>query len=48
MTVEVKLPNAIEQYVGPDGRLTLEGVKLIQRLVRAIEDHEARITALEP
>ena len=55
MTVTVKDPSRLEIYVDKSGRLTLEGVKLIQEMARAlreaqatIADHETRITALEP
>ena len=43
MAVKVEKPNTVERYVGPDGRLTIEGVKLLQRIVAAIDDHEARL-----
>jgi hypothetical protein len=45
----------LQQYIADDGRLSLEGMKLLSALVRTIEaqqakidDHEARITTLEP
>lgn len=48
MTVEVQDPIQLVRYVDQNGRLTLEGIILIQRLVDAIADLEARVTALEP
>jgi len=48
MTVTVEQPNNIERYIDANGRLTLEGIKLFQRIVAAINDHEARIVVLEP
>ncbi len=32
----VKDPSAIEQYVAADGRLTLDGIKMLQEFARAI------------
>lgn len=48
MTVPVNDPNPLEKYVDANGRLTLEGLKLLQAAIRAIRDHEDRIVALEP
>ena len=48
MAVEVKLPTDIEQFVTEDGRLTNEGILLLQQYFRAIVDHEKRIVVLEP
>ena len=48
MTVQVDLPNDIERYVDPNGRLTIEGMKIIRKLALAVQDHEERIKALEP
>ena len=36
------------QYVLPDGRFTLQGMQLIEALLREIEALQARVTALEP
>lgn len=47
MTVYVELPQGAEKYVEADGRLTLEGLKLIQRLVEAIKGLDSRVTAAE-
>lgn len=47
MTVFVELPSEGVQYVLPDGRLTIEGLKLFQRLVDAIEDLDTRLTTAE-
>ena len=44
MTVSVDLPSSLVRYVDADGRLTIEGVKLLQRMVKALEDHETRLT----
>ena len=46
--MNVEQPNGIEQYVDKDGRLTLEGIKLLQRIVDALEELDARVTVLEP
>lgn len=48
MAVEVKEPASVETYVDNQGRLTREGLKMIQQMVRAIKDHEDRIVVLEP
>lgn len=48
MTVEVKQPNRLSALVDKDGRLTLEGLELLQRAIDAIRDHETRLEALEP
>lgn len=44
MSVQVDLPSSLVRYVDENGRLTIEGVKLFQRMVKALEDHEARLT----
>lgn len=48
MAVKVEAVNSITKYVTPDGRLTTEGVRLLQTIVNAIADHETRIVVLEP
>lgn len=48
MTVQVQLPAQPVQYVDANGRLTVDGMLLIQRLVEAIEALDERVTALEP
>lgn len=48
MAVELFEPNLIEKYIDADGRLTIEGVKLFQRIIEMLRDHETRIEALEP
>lgn len=35
-------------YVTPDGRLTVEGLKLFRQLLAVLRDHDARIEDLEP
>lgn len=35
-------------YITPDGRLTVEGMKLFRQLIAMMRDHEARIVDLEP
>lgn len=35
-------------YVTEDGRLTIEGMKLLRQVVAVLRDHEARVQALEP
>jgi hypothetical protein len=47
VTVKLLEPVLIEQYIDADGRLTLEGMKLFERMINMLKDHEARITALE-
>ncbi|MGB1215533.1 MAG: hypothetical protein ACPG4X_19340 [Pikeienuella sp.] len=47
MTVHVYPPNDVETYVAQNGRLTLEGIKLIQRIVETVNELDERITALE-
>lgn len=48
MAVQVPIPNSLEKYVTPDGRLTQAGLILLQQIVEALADHETRITTLEP
>ncbi len=48
MTVKLLEPNLVEKYIEADGKLTLDGVKLLDRIIAMLKDHEARITALEP
>ena len=44
----VKRPSNFIIYVEKDGRLTVDFLKLLQLWAAMLEDHEARITALEP
>ena len=53
--IEVYDPSMLEKYFTTDGKLTVDGMKLFTQLIAAIkesqvtiEDHEARIGALEP
>lgn len=48
MTVEVKELLTGVKVADEKGQPSLELVEIIQRLVDAIRDHEARITTLEP
>ena len=48
MTIQTKEPSAIERYIDSEGRLTIEGLKLFQQMLAKLDDHEARIEALEP
>lgn len=48
MTVQLLEPTLAERYIDENGRLTIEGVKLLERIVAMLRDHEARIEALEP
>jgi len=49
MTVELKDPLSGQPIIDPKtGALTLDGLELLQRLVAALRDHEARIVTLEP
>ena len=45
MTVELKIPTRIQHLVDKDGRLTLEGLQILERMVAMLRDHEARLTA---
>lgn len=36
------------QYIGPDGRLTVEGLKLFRQMIAVLRDHQKRIEDLEP
>ena len=40
--------NQLQQYFTPDGRLTVEGLRLFRQFILTMKDHEARIVALEP
>ena len=44
----VQTPKASVRYVAPDGRLTPEGMQLILAVVQRQNDHETRLSALEP
>ena len=44
----VQTPKASVRYVAPDGRLTPEGMQLLLAAFARLNDHETRITALEP
>lgn len=48
MSVQVQPPQPFIRYVDKEGRLTPEGILLLQRMVEAMADHEARIVTLEP
>lgn len=41
-------PQQMVRYVDAQGRLTREGMELLQRIVASLKDHETRLTALEP
>lgn len=41
-------PNHQVPYVLPDGRLTLQGMQLLEAMAREIEALKARVAALEP
>ena len=45
MAVQVPIPNDLEKYVKPDGRLTKEGLILLQQAVEKLQDHEDRLVA---
>lgn len=45
MAVQVPIPNELERYVKPDGRLTKEGIILWQQIVSKLTDHEDRLDA---
>lgn len=48
MAVIVKEPTNVEQYIDEQGRLTVDGMRLFQQMIRQLKDHEARIVILEP
>lgn len=49
MTVSVQKPNATIPIIDPQtGKLTPYGQQLLNLLVAAMQDHEARIVVLEP
>ena len=39
-------PSLVETYVGPDGRLTIDGMKILQNAFSRIEDLEAQMAAI--
>jgi hypothetical protein len=41
-------PNNIVVYVDKQGRLMVDFIRLLQLWADILDDHEARITALEP
>lgn len=45
---DVLPPMALSRFVTPEGRLTPEGMQVLLALVTRLNDHEARIAALEP
>ncbi len=45
MTVEVTAPSQDVVYVTKDGRLTLEGLRLLIQIIAKLEDHETRLLA---
>lgn len=46
--MSIPQPLPYSQYVTPEGKLTNEGMKLLQQLARVLTDHEERIRNLEP
>jgi hypothetical protein len=48
MPVKPPKPSSVERYVDKEGRLTLDGQRLFDQLLRVLADHEARIKVLEP
>lgn len=48
MAVKVETVNSITKYVTEDGKLTIEGIRLLQTIVEALADHETRLVVLEP
>ena len=44
----VQTPKAPVRYVDSDGRLTPEGMQLLLAVVARLNDHETRLSALEP
>lgn len=45
MTVQLFDPNLLERYVDENGRLTVEGLKLLAQMVAMLKDHESRLAA---
>ena len=48
MAVKVEAVNSITKYMTEDGRLTIEGIRLLQTIAEALADHEVRLVVLEP
>ena len=48
MAIKVIDPSGYEKYVNEHGQLTLEGLRLLQLIVKMLRDHEDRIVTLEP
>ena len=46
--MNVDKPNRLERYVDQSGRLTLEGIKLLEKIVNGMQSLDERVTALEP
>lgn len=47
MTLQSVSPDQITQVVQPDGRLTIDGVLLLQRIIEDLRAIDARLTAAE-
>lgn len=45
MALPLIRPQAFNQYVDKDGRLTPEGMRMFLYLLAYVEDHEARLVA---
>jgi len=45
MAVKIDEANAITRYVDADGKLTVEGLRLFQLIVKMLKDHETRLVA---
>ena len=46
--MNVEMPNKMTRYVDANGRLTLEGMKLFQRLIDGMQEVDERLKVLEP
>lgn len=47
MTLQSVSPDQITQVIQPDGRLTIDGVLLLQRIIEDLRAIDARLTAAE-
>lgn len=46
--MRIPAPQSFQRYVDSEGRLTFEGMRLIQQMVAKINELEERVEDLEP